>query len=182
MGIDIYLKWKGQTKEEHDAQITGFSIHSGDVGYLRESYHGDPYATRVLLPEAFAEDAPEGGVRIPIETLTARLEGALLATLVREVKLYSNGRDPALVKAVDPEEAVRAILPTIVGRMKSASNQPADWIDDAPPSAVTPAVMQLALWRAHGWLPPHAQSFVDFVALADRLEKEGKEPTIYASY
>ena len=38
MGIDVYLKWRGQTKAEHDAQITGFSISAGKAGYLRASY------------------------------------------------------------------------------------------------------------------------------------------------
>ena len=41
MGIDIYLKWKGQTQEEHQAQITGFDIGKGHVGYLRASYNMD---------------------------------------------------------------------------------------------------------------------------------------------
>ncbi len=38
MGYDIYLKWKGQTSEESDKQITGYSITAGHVGYLRASY------------------------------------------------------------------------------------------------------------------------------------------------
>lgn len=38
MGVDIYLEWDNQTQEEHDAQITGFSIDAGAVGYLRASY------------------------------------------------------------------------------------------------------------------------------------------------
>ena len=53
MGIDIYMHWKDQTEEEHKAQLTGFSVTSGDVGYLREAYHGSPYATKFLMPEAF---------------------------------------------------------------------------------------------------------------------------------
>jgi hypothetical protein len=52
MGIDIYAHWCGQTATEEDAQVTGFGIAHGHVGYLREAYHGEPYATRVLVPEA----------------------------------------------------------------------------------------------------------------------------------
>lgn len=41
------------TEHERRAQQTGFSVVHGHVGYLREAYHGEPYATRVLVPEAF---------------------------------------------------------------------------------------------------------------------------------
>ena len=53
MGIDIYAQWDGMTAQEEAAQVTGFSIEHGHVGYLREAYHGEPYATKVLVPEAF---------------------------------------------------------------------------------------------------------------------------------
>ena len=46
MGIDIYARWNGQSSAEQQAQYTGFSIEHGHVGYLREAYHGAPYATR----------------------------------------------------------------------------------------------------------------------------------------
>ena len=57
MGIDVYLEWDDMTEEEKQAQCTGFSTVAGDVGYLREAYHGGPYATRIIAREAFeAED------------------------------------------------------------------------------------------------------------------------------
>lgn len=31
MGIDIYTKWKGQTKAEHQAQFTGFDTEAGNM-------------------------------------------------------------------------------------------------------------------------------------------------------
>lgn len=39
MGIDCYMYWKGITEEEHQKQITGYSIDAGDVGYLRVAYN-----------------------------------------------------------------------------------------------------------------------------------------------
>lgn len=81
MGIDIYAKWRGQTKAEEKAQITGFSVVHGHVGYLREAYHGEPYATRYLFKECFAGD-PDGVVDIPARVLRERLPAAL--ELVRE--------------------------------------------------------------------------------------------------
>ena len=37
MGIDIYMDWADQSQEDKEKQTTGFSIESGDVGYLREA-------------------------------------------------------------------------------------------------------------------------------------------------
>ena len=39
MGTDIYMEWKGKTKEDSQRQLTGFSIDAGDKGYLRASIH-----------------------------------------------------------------------------------------------------------------------------------------------
>jgi hypothetical protein len=33
MGIDIYAKWDGMSEAEEAAQITGFSVEHGHVGY-----------------------------------------------------------------------------------------------------------------------------------------------------
>ena len=73
MGIDIYAEWRGMTQEESNAQITGFDAAAGHVGYLREAYHGEPYATRVLVPEAFEK----GEAAIPAALLRERLPAAL---------------------------------------------------------------------------------------------------------
>jgi hypothetical protein len=86
MGIDIYAKWAGQTEEERQAQATGFSTEHGHVGYLREAYHGSPYATRKLLPEAFAADNAEAA--ISAQTLRERLPDVLKTVEERETKLY----------------------------------------------------------------------------------------------
>jgi len=71
MGIDIYVEWKGQTEEEKEAQITGCSIEHGHVGYLRESYHGEPFATQYLVAEAF--DSEDIQAQIPAAVLRKRL-------------------------------------------------------------------------------------------------------------
>src|SRR6266566_5106087 len=66
MGIDVYMKWKGQTEEEHKAQITGFSVMHGHVGYLREAYHGEPYATEVLFPEGWSSRKQDEELGLPV--------------------------------------------------------------------------------------------------------------------
>ena len=86
MGIDIYLRWQGQTKEEEEAQYTGFSVQHGHVGYLREAYHGGPYATKLLFPETWNED--EQTARIPNSVLRERMPKAIDAAVVRERTVY----------------------------------------------------------------------------------------------
>ncbi len=91
MGIDIYARWKDQTEKEEKAQYTGFSTQSGDAGYLREAYHGEPYATKGFVHEAFKES--EDAVHIPAAKLLRRLPVALKETLDREVDIYEADLD-----------------------------------------------------------------------------------------
>ncbi len=84
MGIDIYAEWDGMTEAEDKARITGFSIEHGHVGYLREAYHGEPYATKVLVPEAFQELR----VHIHAATLRDRLPATLIVAEARERDIY----------------------------------------------------------------------------------------------
>jgi len=84
MGIDIYAEWNGMSDAEKKAQITGFSVENGHVGYLREAYHGEPYATRVLVPESFET----GRAEIPAETLWERLGETLKTAEQRERDIY----------------------------------------------------------------------------------------------
>ena len=83
MGIDIYAAWRGMKASDKAAQITGFSVHHGHVGYLREAYHGAPYATRVLVPEAFEEKVD--WVEIPARRLRERLPEMLRRAKEREL-------------------------------------------------------------------------------------------------
>ena len=119
MGIDVYLNWNGQTQEEIAAQLTGFSVVHGRVGYLREAYHGHPYGTKVLMPEAFDRD----NCVIASSTLKERLPATLEAVAERERTIYHH-------EIPDPETL---------------------------------------------------KSFVDFVDLHERLEQDGKQPTITVS-
>lgn len=85
MGIDIYALWKGQTQSQKKKQITGFSVTHGDVGYLREAYRGEPYATLHLCREAFGW---KNEVKIPAKTLRERLPKALEMVEERERTVY----------------------------------------------------------------------------------------------
>lgn len=123
MGIDIYARWNDQTQSQKKKQITGFSVTHGDVGYLREAYRGEPYATRYLCSEAFDQDE----AKIPAKVLRERLPHTLELVEQRERMVY-----------------------------KQTSKKEIDKIK---------------------------KSFVEFVKLCERKEKQTGEPcTILASY
>lgn len=88
MGIDVYLSWEGQTEEEKKAQITGFSVVHGHTGYLREAYHGGPYATKVFLDPSKYWDK-ENAVPIDPKSLRERLDAAKETVIERAHKVYN---------------------------------------------------------------------------------------------
>ncbi len=51
MGIDVYMNWGNGPSYDGNYE----EAFRGANGYLRESYHGGPYATVVLVPEAFGD-------------------------------------------------------------------------------------------------------------------------------
>lgn len=85
MGIDIYAEWRDKSQYERRAQSEAWlSTTDGDIGYLREAYHGEPYATRYFCPEAFES----GEARIPAATLRERLPETLRLAEIRERTIY----------------------------------------------------------------------------------------------
>ena len=87
MGIDIYMRWDGMTEDDRQKQYTGFDATVGEVGYLREAYHGSPYATHYFVQEAF-EDEEYDGVAIPSDTLLQRVPLAVDIHIQRHKEIY----------------------------------------------------------------------------------------------
>jgi hypothetical protein len=167
MGIDIYLEWDGMEKEEKSAQATGFSITSGDVGYLREAYHGGPYATRILVREAF--EAEDCRAQIPAEIMRERL------THVTEPAMAGEGHQ---------------IAQMIVGMIQDTGAEVVSGggiqSDTTRPMTVEEAIRERQR-RLYGEDDNHIErvvkSFRDFVSLAEEKERQtGKPCTVYASY
>ena len=108
MGIDCYLV-NPETNQIHAEEIgqeeaMGFNPFSGHVGYLREAYHGGPYATKVLLPEAWIdeEERDEGGaISIKASTLRHRLPKTLEAAAIRNRENYSGRDEDAVLKSFE---------------------------------------------------------------------------------
>ena len=100
MGIDIYAHWRNQSTSERDTQAKAWlSAADGDVGYLREAYHGEPYATKVLVPEAFEYESREGAP-IPAATLRRRLRKTLAVACARQLLVYKEGAQSDDTRAV----------------------------------------------------------------------------------
>lgn len=167
MGIDIYLEWDGMEEEEKSAQATGFSTTSGNVGYLREAYHGGPYATRILVREAF--EAENCRAQIPAETMRERL------THVTEPAMSGEGHQLA--------EMVLGMIQATGAEVVEGGGIRSD---TTRPMTVEEAVRERQR-RLYGEDEAHidrvVRSFRDFVALAEEKERQtGKPCTIYASY
>jgi len=159
MGIDVYLEWKGKTEADTQAQYTGFSTTHGHVGYLREAYHGGPYATAYLISEDW-NDQPEQGFEIKASTLRKRLPAAVMASIYRENVVYGGDQAQA--------ESLQAALTKIFGDVPNIQRR-----DFTPNKEQVRACGALIKKRK---LPPYALAFVDFVDLAERKEKETGNP------
>lgn len=167
MGIDVYLRWRGQTDAERKAQFTGYSVTSGHLGYLREAYHGGPYATAYLISENWDEQ-PDDGFTIPAAELRKRLPATVMASLYREEIIYKNRiDDPAVAK--DDADLI-AKLKAIAADMKTVQAQ-----DFVPNEHQAAQVSELIAKRK---LPQVALAFVDFVELAARKEYETGHPCV----
>lgn len=180
MGIDIYARWKGQTKRERKAQITGWSAAHGHVGYLREAYHGGPYVTRFLVREAF--EAKDAEAEIPAATLRQRLPQAVLLALFRHHKLYANDNEPW--KLPEGPEAIAAKLAEVYGPggavEQARTGEEGDHLARLVPAEAITRCLDAISKRQ---LPDFALTFADFVDLCERKERETGEPCrIVASY
>lgn len=95
MGFDVYLKWDGITTDEESAQITGYSLVHGHVGYLRWSYE-EPNPVLALLKPWMTDDYPEEISGVPSADLVKRLPKAKDTILS-----YDDMSDQAKVEIVE---------------------------------------------------------------------------------
>lgn len=175
MGIDIYLKWAGMEDEAKKAQITGFDTTAGSTGYLRESYHGGPYATKMLVREAFES-----------ETCEAEIPAAVMRERLTHVTEPARGCDGGHDLAEMFTHVIKMMAEMSGGKMPTIEGGP------RAPAYTEPMTVEEAVRKRCQTLYPEdgpehenkvVQSFRDFVALAERKEKEtGKPCTVYASY
>lgn len=173
MGIDIYLEWDGKDEDESvERGAFGFNTTAGHVGYLREAYHGGPYATKILAREAF--EAENCRAAIPAAKLRQRMQKKS-----RAAKNCDGGHYMA--------QAITLLFSKMANDSGASVDPPVVGSGETPAMSVEEAVRT----RYHTLYPETdeehiedvVQSFRDFVALAELKEKQtGKPCTIYASY
>jgi hypothetical protein len=173
MGIDIYLEWPNKENDESVEQGSPiFSTDAGHVGYLREAYHGGPYATKLLVREAFEADNCRAEI-------SAAIMRERLTSITEPVYGADGGHDvAAMFLSMLRGTGAQVVGGPASGPLPSGATEPMSVEDavrtrykniypDCPPDQVEDAV----------------QAFRDFVELAERKEKEhGKPCTVYASY
>jgi hypothetical protein len=171
MGIDVFLEWDGQEEERNaagnDSKPGLFNVTDGHVGYLREAYHGGPYATRLLVPEAFESETCKAA--IPAATLRHRLTHA-----TRPAQGENNGHDMAAMIAQMLGGNAKVITPTKIGSGETAEMS----VEEAV------RIRQRTVYNSDAeHIEDVVQSFRDFVELAERKEAQlGKPCVVYASY
>lgn len=105
MGIDCYLinpdTNKLHAEETGQEEAMGFNPFSGHAGYLREAYHGGPYATQVLLKEGWFDEErdEEGNFSLEASTLRERLPETLEAAAIRNRVNYAHRDEDAVLKS-----------------------------------------------------------------------------------
>lgn len=176
MGIDVYMTWDKQTKQEKEAQYTGFDVTAGNVGYLREAYHGGPYATPVLINREW-DQQPEGGFPIPAAELRKRLPETVLTALYRDYAVYGERLDnPAEIHLDKDGDLLTALAGALADAATVGKRQQETF---TPNDEQLRAVKELIATRK---LPAVALAFVDFVELAEKIEaKTGKPVRVIVS-
>lgn len=176
MGIDIYLSWPKMTEKEKKAQMTGFNIFSGHVGYLREAYHGGPYPSKMLVREAF--EAKKYKARIPAAVMRERLthvtepvmgcdNGHVMSAIMQKVvDAIKNGVPNGSTLEIEPAEVKRGTTTPMT--VEEAVRERC--------RLVYPDMPEIEVERL-------VDSYRAFVDLAERMEqKRGKPCMVYASY
>lgn len=175
MGIDIFLEWPDKEQTQDDAPEI-WSQTQGHVGYLRESYKGEPYATKFLVREAF--EAKNYRAKIPAAVMRKRL--------TERTKPFGRLPAEAVAKALEKQVAKTGRIAPLRSAVLQLEWEELNAQPPVPPMSVEEAVC-LRFARigapADESLEDILQSFRDFVELAERKEKEMGEPCIvYADF
>ena len=193
MGVDIYLYWEGITGEEMWAQHSvRFSYEHGHTGYLRET-NQDPnrildeifgtnieslsehYATKFLCREVF-EKEPGKFLYISSKKLAKMLPRTMKIAKERGLKAYDE-----FVKKIESLSGPYATKFLCREAFEKKSDK-FPYISSKTLRKRLPHTIEIVKERrlkAYDEVVeenhPVIKSFIDFVELAERLEREGKE-------
>lgn len=176
MGIDVFLEWDGMNDEDQKQQAEhGLTLTGGHAGYLREAYHGDPYATQILVREAFEADDCRAQIPAAVmrERMTRVTEPAYGKTGGhRAAQVVGQAIRDLVEESGDPEMQVSTVIPqgsgqTLPMTVEEAIELRARTIYNASDEEIAEVT----------------ESFWNFVRLAEQKEREtGKPCTVFAWY
>jgi len=149
MGIDVYTAINGKLAH-HTGEDPKDWTYDGVHGYLRESYGGGPFATAILLPEAFLTESNSDHCS---EWLGQKVKKELPLRVI-SLLLYADEEAPYLAveyPAAILRKRLAKTLSTVVKRYKGFG---------------------IELEKGN----PVLQQFIDFVELAERVERETGQP------
>ena len=148
MGTDVYLKWDKQTKEDKEAQYTGFDIDAGKVGYLRASI--GMLKENAILRALFPAPIWEGKGSFKFEENWEKANKLCLVYILSEVSGIELPIDEGQKKQIEFGNSVTEIFKKAgVEKIQATSNN--------------------GFYHALMW----AKSLLDFMALG--IEKEDKK-------
>lgn len=185
MGIDIYLRWDKMTKAAKQRQMSAmFKTTCGEAGYLREAYHGGPYATQLIFREAF--EAEEYQAEIPAALMRERMDNVTEAVIGKDVGHSISVLMAQLVAGHGEQfNSIEDLLPHMQAHLNEHG------LPKTAP-ATTPMTGREAIYLRYRTVYPDegdaaaeevVQSFMRFIDLAERQErKTGKPCIVVASY
>lgn len=196
MGMDCYIRAADQTEAEKEAQITGFDITKGDVGYLRESI-GGVHAATWLFPEAFADD--EGSLEGPRTWYSTGGERQMAESIFGFFNKEAEKTPGMTIEGPDLDVAASGFPPegycVEAERVESEEtytfgDKTETWTEVSFRIPVEVLKQRLPLVEAlvrkrYGGDPYEEQavkSYYSFVEVYEALEAEGRQPSIYVSY
>lgn len=178
MGIDIFLNWKGQTRKDRRIQAAAasqMSRTSGQLGYLREAYAGEP-ALHFNLPPGYESRGDLTNIPTPPESDKELYTGPINMINGQETCTLPYATKCLVTEVFDLEHAHKRRRPTV--------QIPAQVLMERLPNAIkTHIEKEKDLYdRTLTEDAPTAQAYWEFVALVTALEIKGKKPKVIGDY
>lgn len=163
MGTDIYMEWKGKSKEDSEKQNTGFSTTDGDIGYLRASIgmHNENVVLRLLFPNEYWDHKDE---EAPPYDFEKNWEKMVKLTMVYVIGILANKEFPEMEEMAETVKMQKDIME----KLKESGFGG----DDIHMSKGLDFISGI------GWV----NSLVEFFRMGCKLQEEGKKPYPYISW
>lgn len=179
MGTDVYLGWEGMTKEEKEAQYTGFDIGAGSTGYLRAAIGmvRENEALREIFPENIWEGKGKGFKIGGTKFIEFDFRGqygaamkAVLAYILGRINEFLGGHIVEVPEADSVVEQQQVVLNIVMSMMSAVNSKEGDVKVHLSDSLDIDAAI---IW---------ASSVVQFMRLGCVKQEEGRRVGVYISW